>query len=276
MTKKPPKILELAKSKRDFFIIGERGVGKRHLARQIHVARGARVLVMIEGSSSHDTEIHEVLGQVAGDATLCIANIDSMVPHNQAEIASLLNRRGKNKKLTVIATAISADSLEPDIKERLKTFEQINIPPLRERLQELPKIVNAMVVGLCKTLDLKALEVDDATIAVLSRSKWPGNLRDLHATVGASIMKSHGDTLELAAEYLNEFQHLEIAIENIVTGKNFVLDEALDIIEKLLIQRALKQFRYNQSQTSEIIGLSEANFRYRLKKFNLPSVRHVE
>jgi transcriptional regulator with AAA-type ATPase domain len=53
----------------------------------------------------------------------------------------------------------------------------------------------------------------------------------------------------------------------------FILDQSLDLIEKLLIQRALKQFLYNQSKTAATFGLSEANFRYRLKKFGLPSIR---
>jgi transcriptional regulator with GAF, ATPase, and Fis domain len=49
----------------------------------------------------------------------------------------------------------------------------------------------------------------------------------------------------------------------------------MHLIERLLIRRALEAFQYSQTNTSEVLGLSEANFRYRLKKFKLPSVGEV-
>jgi len=88
-------------------------------------------------------------------------------------------------------------------------------------------------------------------------------------------MISHGDYLELPEEFLNEHQHVENAIQHIMSNRTFVLDQELYLIEKLLIRRALVRYEYNQSKTAQIMGLSEANFRYRLKKFGLPSVRGV-
>jgi DNA-binding protein Fis len=84
-----------------------------------------------------------------------------------------------------------------------------------------------------------------------------------------------GILLALDTDFLNEHQHLEEAIQNIRSGRRFVLDQTMYLIERPLIRRALEAFQYNQTNTSQVLGLSEANFRYRLKKFKLPSVREV-
>ena len=77
----------------------------------------------------------------------------------------------------------------------------------------------------------------------------------------------------LPEEYLDERQHLENAIESILAAKVFDLDRILWLMEKLLIERLLGVTRDNQSKAAEVVGLSEANFRYRLKKFGIMSVR---
>lgn len=89
--------------------------------------------------------------------------------------------------------------------------------------------------------------------------KWP---LDMDLAPGGGIILA-----------LDEHQHLEHAIQNITAGRGFALDQTLYLIELLLIRRALDAFQYNQSKTAQVLGLSEANFRYRLKKFKLPSVR---
>ena len=108
---------------------------------------------------------------------------------------------------------------------------------------------------------------------VLEKSSWPGNIRELAKVVGKGALVSKGNELELPDDYLNEHQHLQDAIENITAGKAFEMDKSLWLIEKLLIERLLGVTQNNQSHAAAAIGLSEANFRYRLKKFGVPAVR---
>jgi DNA-binding protein Fis len=77
----------------------------------------------------------------------------------------------------------------------------------------------------------------------------------------------------MPGDYLNEHQHLQNAIENITAAKSFDLDKSLWLIEKLLIERLLSVTKDNQSKAAQVMSLSEANFRYRLKKFEIKSVR---
>lgn len=208
-----------------------------------------------------------MLGACEPNATLILAGVDRLLPQSQVVLARFL----KTTKAKVVATAQSLDSIESDLLLRLSSFERVTIPPLRDRLGELPTLVRSIVSDLCQQMRRPVLEVDGYAIRVLQGSPWPGNVRELYGVIAKGIMESHTATFQLPAEFLNEEQHLAEALESITGGKPFSLDRSLYIIERLILRRTLQTYQWNQSRTAQILGLSEANFRYRLKKFGLPS-----
>ncbi|MCZ6777117.1 MAG: sigma 54-interacting transcriptional regulator [Ignavibacteria bacterium] len=291
-------IQKLAQSREDVLIIGEASTGKRTIALDIHNERGRkRPFILLDASSVPDVELRAVLAgseaevvqavtgrkpaSLADQATLTIADADKLVPHNQAMLASFLKEgRKKFTGLRIIVTLLEpierlaqSGALSLGLATYLDQFERIEVPALRERLEDIPALTASIVKQLSDSLGSSVKEIDENTTHILSQGQWPGNTRQLMGVLGKAIMISHEDKLVLPSDFLNEHQHLEDAIGNITSGKVFVLDQTLDLIEKLLIQRGLKQFMYNQSKTAQIFGLSEANFRYRLKKFGLPRMR---
>jgi DNA-binding NtrC family response regulator len=289
---------KLAHGKEDVLLVGEPGTGKRTLGIEIHNERGRKKpVVILDAGSAFDPEVRAVLAGGYGDlgeamvgrrlvpltdyASLIIAEAEKLAPHNQSLLVSFLKEgRKKYEGIKIIVTI--SEPLESlgqsgvfsvDLLGYLEKFEVVEVPALRERLEDIPALVAAMAKQMCASFGKSPKEIDTNTNHILSQGQWPGNIRQLAAVVGKAVLISHGDKLELPGDFLDERQHLTDAIENIMSGKVFVLDQSLDIIEKLLIQRALRQFMYNQSKTAQVLGLSEANFRYRLKKFGLPSIR---
>jgi DNA-binding NtrC family response regulator len=291
-------VQKLGQGKEDVLILGEPGTGRKTVALEIHGERGRRKpVVLLDLASATDAEVRAVIAggdtaaaaahtgrrytDLTDGATLVLGDIEACSPHLQALLASFLkDGRKKYAGLKVIVTARytllhhgQAGTLLPELIAHMEKFEIVEIPALRDRMEDIPHLVATITKHLCAAAGKPMKELEDTTMRTLVAGQWPGNVRQLVAVLGRSVHISHGDTLELPAEFLDERQHLTDAMENIHTGQIFVLDQTLDLIERLLIQRALRQFQYNQSRTAQVLGLSEANFRYRLKKFGLPSIR---
>jgi DNA-binding NtrC family response regulator len=289
---------KLAQGREDVLLLGEPGTGRRTIAQEIHAERGKkRAIVILDGLTATDAEVRVLLAGGDADAaetgtgrrfaslgdaaTLVIADLEALAPHNQVLFVGFLKEgRKKYSGLKVIVTLSTplirlaqSGAIAPDLLTHLEKFEQVDVPPLRDRLEDIPALVSVLTRHHCALLGRPMKEIDENTGHILSQGQWPGNIRQLAAVIGKAVLISHGDALEIPGEFLDERQHLTDAVENIRDGRIFVLDQTLDLIEKLLIQRALRQFMYNQSKTAQILGLSEANFRYRLKKFGLPSIR---
>jgi DNA-binding NtrC family response regulator len=292
-------ISRLASGREDVLIVGESGSGRRTLAWEIHHARGGkkRQYVLIDGRTALDEEVRAgITGQqvdiveamtgrkppvVQDQATVTIADLESLAPQSQEMLLRFLKegrkRYGACKLVFTIRRPLEqlaqSGAVMAELVPFLEKCELVEVPALRERVEDIPALTENIVARLCLGFGMPKKIIDANTSHIISQGQWPGNVRQLVAVVGKAVLISKGEKLEIPGDFLDEHQHLEDAITNIATAKIFILDQSLDLIEKLLIQRALKQFQYNQSRTASIFGLSEANFRYRLKKFGLPGIR---
>lgn len=291
-------IPKLASGKEDVLIIGEPGSGRRTLAFEIHSARGKkRPYVLVDARTALDEEVRaSITGQhadvaeaitgrkqtvIQDTATLTIADAEMLAPQNQELLLRFLKEGRKRtsgvKVIIIVQNPIEqlaqGGKLPAELIPYLEKCEVVEVPPLRTRVDDVPALAESIAARICAAFGVPAKVIEPNTSHILSQGQWPGNIRQLVAVVGKAVLTSKGEKLELPGDFLDEHQHLEDAIANISSAKPFVLDQSLDLIEKLLIQRALKHFLYNQSKTASIFGLSEANFRYRLKKFGLPSIR---
>ena len=276
------KVKHISGSK-DVLIIGEPGTGRRHLAREIHQTRSRNgAFILLDGSSVSFAEVQAVLAgrnresvrpltghdaaKLSKQATVCVAGIDSLGAREQSVVAEFLQEQRKEYAgLRVILTAQDVAKISFDVS----AFERMEIPPLRDRSEDIPDLV----VSILKSLGKESFRVSDGTFRVLGKSPWAGNISELSKLIGKGVLISSGDELQLPDEYLDVNQHLQNAIESIAAARVFSLDKSLWLIEKLLIEKLLAVTQNNQSAAAGIVGLSEANFRYRLKKFGIKSVR---
>jgi two-component system response regulator AtoC len=188
-----------------------------------------------------------------------------------------VERLGGNRSITLDVRVIAATNRPPreavrdnrlreDLYYRLNVFS-LDLPPLRERLEDLPELVRHFVAVHAGT-SRRLPAISDATIAHLSAYRWPGNVRELANLVERALILSSGDTLEPAHFPLDQ------AVESPATGAaaptpQLGLDVAVKALETKLIQEALRLNNNNKTRAAQLLQISERSIWYKIKKYNL-------
>lgn len=301
----------LAKSRRDVLIVGEAGVGKGAVAKNIYStseAEGAhKPFMSINLSVLDDKELESVLFgfdrgveglpyttkrglfELANGGTVLVEEIEEASFRNQMKILSFMNERAARRiggskaepvDIRLIVTVkedpkalVEKRKLLEDLYNKLGDFERVVIPPLRDRPEDIPLLVKHFAGELTREIGIADLTIDINAIDVLVRQSWRENIRELKAVVDKSVLFSNGGRFMLPPELVDEKTEVVKMINNIATGQDFVLDKSLDAIEKGIIERALQRFGFNQSKAAGFLGMTEQTLRYKLKRLNIASSR---
>lgn len=301
----------LAKTRRDVVIVGEAGVGKGAVAKNLYslgeTEEGIKPFMSINLSVLDDKELEAVLFgfdrgveglpyttkrglfELANGGTVLIEEIEEASFRNQMKILHFMNERAARRiggtrsepidiRLIVtvkedLKTLVEKRKLLEDLYSKMADFDRITIAPLRERPEDIPLLVKHFASELTKELGIGELIIDINAIDVLVRQTWKENIRELKAVVDKSVLFSNGGRFMLPPELVDEKTEVVKMINNITTGQDFVLDKSLDAIEKGIIERALQKFGFNQSRAAGFLGMTEQTLRYKLKRLNIASSR---
>ncbi len=301
----------LAKSRRDVLIVGEAGVGKGAVAKNIYSLGEAegdhKPFMSINLSVLDDKELESVLFgfdrgveglpyttkrglfELANGGTVLVEEIEEASFRNQMKILSFMNERAARRiggsksepvDIRLIVTVkedpkalVEKRKLLEDLYNKIADFERVVIPPLRERPEDIPLLVKHFAAELTREIGIGDLTIDINAIDVLVRQSWRENIRELKAVVDKSVLFSNGGRFMLPPELVDEKTEVVKMINNIATGQDFVLDKSLDAIEKGIIERALQKFGFNQSKAAGFLGMTEQTLRYKLKRLNIASSR---
>ena len=302
---------KLAKSRRDVVIIGEAGVGKGAVAKNIYYLsktdKGEQPFMSINLSVLDDKELEAVLFgfdrgveglpytskrglfELANGGTVLIEEIEEASFRNQMKILYFMNERKTRRiggetgepvdiRLVVTLKGDPAELVEKrklleDLYSKILEFERIEVPPLRTRPEDIPLLVKHFAVEICRELGLADLAIDINAIDVLVRQPWRENIRELKAVVDKCVLLSNDGRFMLPPELVDEKTEVVKMINNIMAGQEFVLDRSLDVIEKGIIERSLEKFGFNQSKAAAFLGMTEQTFRYKLKRLGIASAR---
>jgi DNA-binding NtrC family response regulator len=304
-------ISRLAKTRKDVVIYGEAGVGKGAVAKNIYLqsktADGSPPFMSINLSVLDDRELEAVLFgfdrgveglpytskrglfEQANGGTVVIEEIEEASFRNQMKILNFINDRktrriGGNVNEPVdirLVLTMKADPAElaerrkllEDLYAKVLEFEKVEVPPLRQRPEDIPLLVKHFANEICKELGVGDLVIDINAIDVLVRQPWRENIRELKAVVDKCVLFSNEGRFMLPPELVDEKTEVVKMINNIMAGQEFVLDRSLDVIEKGIIERALERFGFNQSKAASFLGMTEQTFRYKLKRLGIASAR---
>ena len=302
-------IAKLARMRTDVLIIGEDGVGKGAVAKNIHYQNqngdSELPFVSVNLSVIDDKEMEAVLFgfergaerlpytskrgifEIANGGTVLIEELEEASFRNQMKIMTLLNDRktrrigGSKSALVDIRLIITLKDdpknlferrkIIPELYEKLVEFEVVSVPPLRERAEDIPLLVKYFVGEINKELGLGDIVIDINAIDVLVRQAWRENIRELKAVVDKSVLFSQGGRFTLPPELVDEKTEVVKMINNIIAGQEFVLDRSLDTIERGIIERALDRFGLNQSKAAQFLGMTEQTLRYKLRRLGIAS-----
>lgn len=291
-----------AKSSATLLLQGESGTGKDHLARWIHehsensngpyfAINCAAIPDEIAESELFGHERGAFTGawrrkkgllELAEGGTLLLNEIGELPLGLQSKILTFLDskaflRVGGETPVRVDARLLAASHrdlrslvdeggfLEP-LFYRLNVFP-IEIPPLRERLDDLPVLVNELLTDLAREMQISPVpEIASTSLETMARYHWPGNIRELRNVLERSIILSSGDevvtvSLNETADPQTEWSH------TLFFSEDRTLDDLRSELTRHVCTEALRRTGGNKAKAAAILGISrDALYRY-LKRF---------
>lgn len=294
-------IEQIAPTDTNVLITGESGTGKELIARAIHELSNRRNHPFIAfncGSFSEELIANELFGhekgaftgansakkgliEEANKGTLFLDEIGDMPLSQQVKLLRVIQEKeilrvGGTKPIKIDVRFIAAThrNLQEEIEQgnfrqdlffRLNVIA-INLPPLRERKEDIPILANYFLVqkNLEQQKDIKGFAPD--TIKFLKNYSWPGNIRELENVVERMVTLTKKDliTPEDLPSYL---KGMDIVIYNKEPSEIPSLEE----VEKKYIYWVLEQCNFNKTKAAKLIGIDRVSLWRKLKKYNLES-----
>ena len=165
------------------------------------------------------------------------------------------------------------------------------MPPLRERDDDLPVLVNLFVKRFSKELGREIREVSDEVIALLRDYLWPGNIRELQSVLKQAILRSTGQVLlpsslpELAAGAsrtedtsgsASSFDVTAFLRQQLQSGSNNIYEETHRLLDGHLLNQILEHTGGSQVQAAKLLGIARQTLRTKLRELNIQVTRSVE
>jgi len=290
---------KLARSQAPVYISGESGVGKELVAKMIHEqgARSSGKFVPVNcGAIPHELLESELFGhkkgsftgavadkeglmQVAEGGTLFFDEIAELPLHMQVKLLRAIQEKsirpiGASSEIQINVRILSAThkdlnelvhegTFRQDLYYRINVIE-LHVPPLRDRLEDIPLLVNFILqerIG-CEeqkfTLSSEAMEK-------FNFYHFPGNIRELENILERAVTLCEGNIIDVHDLQLPESRKIPGSSDN----GDKALDIYLDDIERKSILDALEKTRWNKTKAAKLLGISFRALRYRLQKLDL-------
>ncbi|MCW9705348.1 sigma-54-dependent transcriptional regulator [Fodinibius salsisoli] len=163
-----------------------------------------------------------------------------------------------------IADAIADEEFREDLYYRLNVFP-ISIPPLRERKEDIPLLVNYFVNRYTEQYGMEAKEVSDNLMEHLVNKKWQGNVRELENKIHRGvILSTDKDTITLDHIENNLFSKVDLEVSKEVLSDLPLM--SIEDMELQLIKKALEHTQGNQKEAAKILGITDRTIRNKIKK----------
>ena len=283
---------------------GESGSGKDYLARWIHEhsrrAPGPYFAVNC-AAISRDLAESELFGhekgsftgahgrkrgllELAEGGTLLLNEIGELTLSLQSKLLTFLDTRsflrvGGEKSITVNARIIAATnrSLETEAAEgrflspllyRLNVFA-IHVPPLRDRVEDIPVFLEEIMSILAKELQLTSLPtIDPKSVIALSGYDWPGNVRELRNVLERSLMLSDGRNLTVALPTIAASKQSWSHVSNFPVDERTLHDVTDEVIKSLCLE-ALRRCEGNRRCAARVLGIARDSLYRHMKRFGI-------
>ena len=283
-------------------IEGQSGTGKDLLARAIHgnslrwdkpfrpvncaglseTLLESELFGHVTGAFTGASSDRKGLFEVADKGTLFLDEIGDMAPNSQAKLLRVIEDGviipvGSNKQTVVDVRIISATNQNlPELIEE-KKFRQdlyfrikgvnISLPALRDRVEDMPELVEYFLKEAASEVGSKVTGVTDAAMAALGKYEWPGNIRQLRNAIRTMVVMCDRDRLDVQdiPPEITQRRQL-IAGGRSTPGLGAV---SLDELEKQAIEETLAKTNGNREKTAKILGIGERTLYRKIKEYDL-------
>ncbi len=280
-------------------LMGETGTGKELVARALHrgTRRAEHPFVAVNCAAiPADLQESQLFGhrkgsftgaeddyvgafEAAHQGTLLLDEVGEMRPELQPKLLRALEEKavtplGRHQPLAVDVRVIAATNrdLAADVTDgrfRADLYNRLEgavlrLPPLRERMEDLPALATHFLEAIARDYDLPAKSLAPSAIARLRAHSWPGNVRELANVMRRSFVFADGEVI--AAD------NLHLGPPPASTGLPAAVDDGLGELERQereMIVRTLAETGGNKSKTAEVLGIDRKKLYRRLDKYGL-------
>ena len=285
----------VAQSNSSVIITGESGTGKELIARAIHSNSQRKYFPLVSvhcGALTESLLESELFGhekgaftgamynrkgrfEMADGGTIFLDEIATISAKMQVELLRVLEsknfvRVGGNKEITsdfrvICATnrdlkkMVEKGTFREDLYYRLNVVN-ITIPPLRDRMEDIPMLVDYFIKKFCTSMSRDIITIDASALKRLKEFEFPGNVRELENMIERAIVIGNGK---------------EIRFKDLPLGKNIINNsvESLDDIEKTHVLQILNKYGWNISRSANALKVDRVTLYNKIKKYNLKQAK---
>jgi two-component system response regulator PilR (NtrC family) len=289
-------------------VTGESGTGKELVARAIHdlspraekpfvsINCGAFTETLLEselfgyvkGSFTGATTNRKGLFEAAHKGTIFLDEIGEMSPAMQVKLLRVLQERrvrpvGAHEETEIDTRVIAATnrdlsamvkdgSFREDLFYRISVIP-IELPPLRERSEDIPELVEHFVQKFCAQSN-RQLSISEKALRLLEPYSWPGNVRELEHTIERAVALERTDAIQpdRLPEQITNFNPARVAAALDLPEEGINIVAHLEQLEKTYVLEALRRTGGNQTRAAELLHLSVRSLRHLLDKHGIRSL----
>ena len=287
-------IARVGASDANVLITGEHGTGKEVVARTLHAisARASKAMIAVNtGAVPEGLFESELFGHIKGaftDArtdrigrfeladggTIFLDEIGNVPIRQQAKLLRVLEsgeieRVGSSRTRRIdvriisatntdLRTACASGEFREDLLFRLNTVE-VHVPALRDRREDIPALAVHFLARYAARYRRPVRGFETAALQMLIQYGWPGNVRELEHTLERSVLMCRG----------NEIQRADLGLDLARPQSQNLEELSLEVVESILIRKALQRSQGNVSHAAETLGLSRGALYRRMEKYGL-------
>ena len=298
-------IVKVAQYDTTVLITGESGTGKELVARGIHQKSGradklflavncggmpaslleSELFGYVKGAFTGAEKDRHGIFQEANGGTLFLDEIGELPSEAQVKLLRVLQEREvrpvggvRTVRVDVRVLAATARDLEEEVaagRFREDLFYRLNVirlhvPPLRERMEDLPLLCARLLDRIAAKLDRQPPELPPATLAVLLRHRWPGNVRELENALERAMVLADGSVIlpeHLPENLVGGPELCRMGIENILG--TYSLKKGQREMERAMIAQALAATGGNKSKAGLLLEISYPSLLSKMKEYGL-------
>jgi len=293
---------QVARRDSTVLLMGESGTGKELLAKAIHQnsPRAKKPFVTINCGAIPESLIEsELFGhrkgsftgaltdrvgkfEAANEGTVFLDEIGDLAPNLQIRLLRVIQEREIDKigyahplkvNVRIIAatnrnlrTLVEDGQFREDLFYRLSVVG-INLPPLRERKEDIPLLVGHFLKKHCGRYQIPVVAVSDEALEALAQHHWPGNVRELENVVEHLVVLGKGDMIK-PQDLPPEIRQARSRVSNI----SLKLPEegiSLEEVEKEILLQGLEKHQWHQTRAAKYLNISRKTLIYRMEKYGL-------
>lgn len=285
---------------------GESGTGKELIARAIHQnsSRHLRPFIVVNcGAIPNNLFECELFGyesgaftgadrkgkpgmfELANGGTIFLDEIGEMPIEMQVKLLRVLQegsyyRVGGSEAVQVNVRVLAATHRDLEAMITRRQFREdlyyrlnvvsLDIPPLRERREDIPELVHLFVQEFCQKYGKSVVKIEPSVMTSFLDYSWPGNIRELKNAVERLVVLTEGDIIDEQSLPENLRRNTYISLVTTPAAQGKLMDVAVEA-EKQLIIKTLQQVLGNRSEAARVLGIPRSTLYYKLRQLGIPA-----